>query len=98
MKFLLDENADRRLVPFLKQLHHDVTVIGEDYPASLLDHEVLTIAVREQRIILTNDDGLAGERGHCGDPGESFIRGAQLAGDAHADVPVYHRGLSLGVE
>jgi predicted nuclease of predicted toxin-antitoxin system len=46
MKFLLDENADRRLAPFLKEVSHDVTVIGEDYPASILDAKVLAISVK----------------------------------------------------
>ena len=55
MKFLLDENADRRLVLFLKQRRLDVTVIGEDYLASLLDQEVLAIAYQEKRILITND-------------------------------------------
>jgi len=72
MKFLLDENAGRRLVPFLKQLGYDVTVIGEDYPASLLDREVLALAYRERRILLTHDRSDFGElifrdqHTHCG--------------------------------
>jgi predicted nuclease of predicted toxin-antitoxin system len=61
MKFLLDENADRRLVPFLTHLNHNILVIGEDYPASILDDEVLAIAVKEKRIIITNDTGDFGE-------------------------------------
>lgn len=61
MKFLLDENADRRLVPFLTGLGHDVTVVGEDHPASIHDDEVLDIAVREKRIVVTNDASDFGE-------------------------------------
>ena len=61
MKFLLDENADRRLVPFLKELSHDVRVIGEEHPASLLDRDVLALAYRERRIIITNDRSDFGE-------------------------------------
>ena|SRR2546425_3195561 len=61
MKFLLDENADRRLVPFLKNVGHDVKVIAYDYPHGLLDQEVLAIAVKEQRILITQDTSDFGE-------------------------------------
>ncbi len=57
MKFLLDENIDYRLAPFLKQLGHDVTAISVDYPHGLPDHEVLALAQKEQRILITNDAG-----------------------------------------
>jgi len=55
MKFLLDENMDRRLVSFLESLGHDVTVVSVDYPYGLPDHEVLALACLEQRILVTND-------------------------------------------
>lgn len=61
MRFLLDENADRRLVPFLHNLGHDVKVIAQDYPHALLDHEVLAIAAREKRILITQDRADFGE-------------------------------------
>jgi predicted nuclease of predicted toxin-antitoxin system len=61
MKFLLDENADRRLAPYLQKLGHDVTIVGEDYPASIKDQDVLAIATKEQRILLTNDRADFGE-------------------------------------
>jgi predicted nuclease of predicted toxin-antitoxin system len=61
MKFLLDENADHRLVAFLTSLHHDVKTIGQDFPSSLLDHEVLAIATREKRVLITNDRADFGE-------------------------------------
>ncbi len=72
MKFLLDENADNRLVALLTSLHHDVKTIGQDFPSSLLDHEVLEIASREKRILITNDRADFGELifrqhlPHCG--------------------------------
>jgi predicted nuclease of predicted toxin-antitoxin system len=72
MKFLLDENTDRRLVPFLIQLGHDVTVIAIDYPHRLFDHEILAIAVKEKRILLTQDVSDFGDlifrhhHPHCG--------------------------------
>jgi len=61
MKFLLDENADRRLAPYLHELGHDVTIVGEDYPASIKDQDVLAIAAKEHRILLTNDRADFGE-------------------------------------
>lgn len=54
-RFLLDENADARLRTFLSNLGHDVTAIASEYPHSLPDKEVLAIANREQRILITND-------------------------------------------
>jgi len=55
MKFLVDESADARLAAHLKRLGHDATAIGLDYVASLKDPEVLAIAHREQRTLITND-------------------------------------------
>ncbi|MCL4489624.1 MAG: DUF5615 family PIN-like protein [Chloroflexi bacterium] len=55
MKFLLDESADLPLAMFLRESGHDVTAIAHDYPQALKDREVLAIAYREQRILLTND-------------------------------------------
>ena len=37
MKFLLDENIDARLLPFLEALGHDVTTVARDYLYGLLD-------------------------------------------------------------
>ena len=55
MRLLLDENVDARLRPFLMTEGHDVTAIIHDYPAALDDETVLSIAVRESRVILTRD-------------------------------------------
>lgn len=57
MKFLLDENIDYRLAPFLNYLGHNVTAVSVDYPHGLPDNEVLTLAHKEQRILITNDTG-----------------------------------------
>jgi predicted nuclease of predicted toxin-antitoxin system len=61
MKFLLDENAEYRLALYLKKFGHDVTAIARDYPHALTDREVLAIAYRERRILLTNDHSDFGE-------------------------------------
>lgn len=55
MKFLLDESTEYRIAAFLTDQGHDVAAIAHDYPAALPDGEVLAIAKREQRILITND-------------------------------------------
>src|SRR5215213_1408209 len=55
MKFLLDESADFPLAKVLTDLNHDVTTIVHDYPRAIKDKEVLAIAQREGRILITND-------------------------------------------
>ena len=55
MKFLLDANVEYRLARFLASLGHDVKTIAHDYPAYLSDETVLSSAVEEQRILITND-------------------------------------------
>jgi predicted nuclease of predicted toxin-antitoxin system len=55
MRFIFDQSTDRRLAPVLRQWGHEVTVVAADYPASLPDDEVLAIAYREQRILVTED-------------------------------------------
>ena len=55
MRFLLDESADFPLAAFLQELGHDVTSIARDCPHALRDQEVLAIAFREERILITND-------------------------------------------
>ncbi|MBA2278772.1 MAG: DUF5615 family PIN-like protein [Chloroflexia bacterium] len=55
MRFLLDESADARLGFHMRSLGHDVAAIAVDFPASLADPEVLAIAHREHRILITDD-------------------------------------------
>lgn len=55
MRFLLDESSDKRLGDHLNARGHDATVIGLDHPPSLSDPEVLAIAHREGRVLLTDD-------------------------------------------
>ncbi|MBI2865713.1 MAG: DUF5615 family PIN-like protein [Chloroflexi bacterium] len=55
MRFLLDESADLPLGFFLKGLGHDVTAVARDYVRALKDRDVLAIAHREQRVLVTND-------------------------------------------
>lgn len=60
MKFLLDQNADRRIADYLRGESHDVTVVSIDYPAGIFDYEVLETAHREGRIVITNDRDFGG--------------------------------------
>lgn len=55
MRFLLDEGLPFRLEAFLLSEGHDVVTSGVDYPQALTDRQILAIAHREQRIVLTND-------------------------------------------
>ena len=58
MKFLLDESSEHRLAAFLQEHGHDVKSIAHDYPNALSDTEVLELAGREARIVITNDKDL----------------------------------------
>jgi predicted nuclease of predicted toxin-antitoxin system len=55
MRFLLDQNADRRFAAYLRALGHDVTVVSIDYPKGIPDRVVLDIAQREGRVVITHD-------------------------------------------
>lgn len=55
MKFLLDESADFLLAAHLRGLGHDVKTVAHDYSRALRDREVLEIAQKEARILITND-------------------------------------------
>ena len=55
MKFLLDQSADFRLIPSLRELGHDVTTISRNYPPGLADEDVLTIAREEARALIVAD-------------------------------------------
>lgn len=54
MKFLANENFPLDSVIYLREQGFDVSAIGEDNP-SITDPQVLEIAQREQRTILTFD-------------------------------------------
>ena len=54
MKFLANENFPAKSVLFLRKNNFDVTSIGEDNP-SISDEEVMKIAIKEKRTILTFD-------------------------------------------
>jgi predicted nuclease of predicted toxin-antitoxin system len=55
MRFLFDESVECRIAERIRALGHDVEVVGVDHPASILDPDVLKIALNTQRILITND-------------------------------------------
>jgi predicted nuclease of predicted toxin-antitoxin system len=55
MRFLLDESIDIRLADYLREHGHDVVTVAADYQPSIPDTEVLAIAERKGRMLLTND-------------------------------------------
>ena len=54
MRFLLDECCDNRLAIALRQLGHDIRHASEIFPAAS-DEDVWDMAVRENRVLVTND-------------------------------------------
>ena len=55
MRFMLDESVHQGLADHLAALGHDATAVGRDYPRSLDDAVVLSIAHREARVLITYD-------------------------------------------
>jgi predicted nuclease of predicted toxin-antitoxin system len=54
-RFLLDQSADARLVAVLRSLGHDAVRIGADFPPGLPDEDVLALAWRDGRVLITDD-------------------------------------------
>jgi len=59
IKFLVDESVEFRIVLFLRNLGFDVVSISEEIP-SISDPEVLDLAYRQKRVLITNDKGFGG--------------------------------------
>lgn len=78
MRFLLDQSADARLVPYLKARGHDATRVGKEYPHGLADALVLAIAHAERRILIAADR----------DFGDLVVR----LGQPHAGVILFRLG------
>ena len=86
MKFLVDRCAGRRLAEWLRAAGHDV-VESREMGADPGDEALLTLAVRERRVLVTMDK----------DFGDLvFARGAEHAGVIRLpDVPVARRILLI---
>ena len=66
MKFIVDECTGMAVAEYLRGIGHDVSVVAEIMPQAE-DHTILTKAVKEGRILLTNDKDfgeLIFRRGH----------------------------------
>jgi len=55
MKFLTDENVSLSVVRMLRSLGHDVKDIKEADLAGVEDEEIITLGLREGRVIITHD-------------------------------------------
>ena len=55
MKFLADMPISPKTVNYLKSLGHDIYRINEKGLSKAKDHEIVELAIREQRTILTTD-------------------------------------------
>ena len=55
MRFLADQNLERRVARFLIDEGHDVTIGVINYAGRLPDTALLDLAQREGRILITND-------------------------------------------
>lgn len=56
IKFLLDESVEFRIAVYLRENDFDVVTIAEEFP-SIPDEQVLHIAYKKKRILITNDKG-----------------------------------------
>jgi predicted nuclease of predicted toxin-antitoxin system len=54
MKFLLDENIDRRIINFLTSLNHSATHI-QDIKIGLSDIDILDLSVLKRSVVITFD-------------------------------------------
>jgi predicted nuclease of predicted toxin-antitoxin system len=55
MKFLLDENISPQTANFLRRLNFDVKSILEEKLSQLEDYEIVKLAKKDKRVILTFD-------------------------------------------
>ena len=54
LKFLADVNVEKKLVDYLKDQKFDVLWIP-DYDCALTDNDLLNLATKERRVLITND-------------------------------------------
>jgi predicted nuclease of predicted toxin-antitoxin system len=85
MRFLADENFSSNAVAKLKAAGHDIVWVRTAAPGSK-DEDILALAVREERIILTFDKDFGELAGRAGLPVSSGIVLFRLPMPAPADV------------
>jgi len=54
MNFIVDESTGAAVIAFLRVLNHDVLAVAEEMPQAD-DLDILKWAVRDQRVLVTND-------------------------------------------
>lgn len=54
LKFLVDNSSGKKLANALKDKKYDVIYVGDDFPFAE-DEEILKIAEKQDRILITND-------------------------------------------
>jgi predicted nuclease of predicted toxin-antitoxin system len=81
VRFILDENVPLSLSGVLRERGHDVVHVAEAYP-SLPDPDIHALALREQRVIVTQDIwfGDFTEQHGMEQPGTILIRPKRLTG------------------
>lgn len=93
MRFLANENFPIDSVRRLREAGHDVVSVGEDIPGAK-DEEVLSLAAREDRVLLTFDRDygeLIYRRGMVSPGGLVYLRFVPL-------TPVHPAEIVLGLE
>ena len=60
MRFIADENIDDDVVELIRETGHDVLSVSEFSPG-MVDAEILAVAVRESRTVITYDKSDFGE-------------------------------------
>ena len=70
MRFLLDENVHRKLVPFLTGLGHEVT----RSPKGLSNGAVFAHATSDRRALVTHDNDFAASPPHTSHPGIVLVK------------------------
>ena len=72
MRFLADENLDFAVVRSLRSAGHDVRALAEE-TSRTVDAEVVALAARERRILLTEDKDFGWLAYVAGDGGDGVI-------------------------
>lgn len=104
MKLLLDNNLSPRLRPLLEVARHDVTHVRDLGLAAAPDHQVLTLAREEQRVLVSADTDFGTILARTGDSAPSVVplrqtqgrRAAQIAGVLTANLPHLKSELAAG--
>lgn len=58
IKFLVDESVEYKIVTFLREQGFNIFSVSEESP-SILDPEVLKLAYKQKRVLITNDKGFS---------------------------------------